>query len=123
MFNLIYYIRYIIKQMDNLLIILAAVLFIALLTLLLFLFKGFKGNKYVAEDGSVFQSEAGLKKYQNISTKLQALYDFDLSSSINQSGSFEKEFLACIRMNGFTDIKTLYSFRKQLNMLCDIMNE
>ena len=109
--------------MDITLIAISIFILIAILFLTLFLFKSITKKSYTAEDGSVFDSQSDLDLYQNLYEKTKLLFspDDDKGSS-QQILGFEKLFLSKLTKEGFSDLKTLLKYRKQLKSLSDLIN-
>ena len=109
--------------MDITLIIIAIFIFIAIVFLSLFLFKSINKKSYTSEDGSVFVSQSDLDSYNNLYNKTKPLFvtDFDKGSSLQILG-FEKVFISKLTGEGFSDLKTLVKYRKQIKSLSDLIN-
>ena len=109
--------------MDITLIALAIFIIVAIFFLTLALFKSINKKSYTAKDGSIFDSQSDLDEYQKLYDKTIPLF-----SSDNDKGSaqpilgFQKTFLMKITSEGFSDLKTLFKYRKQLKSLSDLIN-
>tara|TARA_B100000965_G_C19599160_1_gene761660 strand:- start:1128 stop:1460 length:333 start_codon:yes stop_codon:yes gene_type:complete len=109
--------------MDITLIAIIFFVLVAVVFLLLFLFKSTNKKTFVADDGSVFQSQLDLDIYKKLFEKTKPLF-----STLDDDGSnspilgFEKSFLIKLTSEGFRDLKTLVKFRKQLKSLSDLIN-
>ena len=109
--------------MDITLIAIAIFILIALVFLSLFLFKSINKKSFTAEDGSVFDTKSDLDLYQNLYDKTKPLFSPD-----NEKGSsqlilgFEKVFLSKLTSEGFSDLKTLVKYRKQIKSLSELIN-
>ena len=109
--------------MDITLIAIAIFILIAIVFLSLFLFNSFNKKSYAAEDGSVFDSQSDLDLYNNLYNKTKPLFipDNEKGSS-QQILGFEKNFLSILTSEGFSDLKTLLKYRKQIKSLSDLIN-
>ncbi len=109
--------------MDITLIGIGLFLLVALVFLSVFLLKSTKKKSFMAEDGSVFESQSDLDVYQSLydKTKLLFLDDEEKSSSKLILG-FQRSFLSKIKTDGFSDLKTLVKYRKQIKSLSDLIN-
>ena len=109
--------------MDITLIAIAIFIIVAIVFLILFLFKSINKKSYSAEDGSIFDSQADLDVYQNLYDKTKPLF-----SCQNEKGptqpilGFEKPFLTKLTTEGFPDLKTLVKYRKQFKSLSELIN-
>ena len=109
--------------MDITLIAIATLLIIAIVFLLLFLYKSINKKTFIADDGSVFNNQSELEDYQILYKKLKPLFDdFQENSSSKSILGFDKLFLMKLRTDGFQDLKTLVKFRDQLKTLSDLIN-
>ena len=109
--------------MDITLITIAIFILVAIVFLLLFLFKSINKKSFSAEDGSVFDSQYDLDVYNNLYIKTIPLFtNDDEKGSVPQILGFEKSFLYKLTTEGFTDLKTLVKFRKQIKTLSDLIN-
>ncbi len=109
--------------MDITLISIAFFILVAIVFLIVFLFRSTNKNSFKAEDGSVFVSQADLDKYQNLYEKTKPLFSGNIEegTSITILG-FEKSFLSKLLNDGFPDLKTLVKYRKQFKVLSDLIN-
>ena len=109
--------------MDIILIAIACFILIAIVFLSLFLFKSINKKSYTSEDGSVFDSQSDLDSYNNLYNITKALFipDNDKGSSQKILG-FEKVFISKLTAEGFSDLKTLFKYRKQIKSLSDLIN-
>ena len=109
--------------MDITLIAIAIFILVAIVFLSLFLFKSINKKSFTAKDGSVFDTQSDLERYQNLFDKTKPLFIPD-----NQKGSsqqilgFDRLFLSKLRTEGFPDLKTLLIYRKQIKLLSDLIN-
>ena len=109
--------------MDITLIALAFFILIAIVFLTLFLFKSINKKSFTAEDGSVFDNQSDLDLYMNLYHKTQPLFSpDDEKGSAKQVLGFENVFLFKLTKEGFSNLKTLYKYRKQLKSLSDLIN-
>ena len=109
--------------MDITLIAIAIFIFVAIVFLILFLFKSITKKSYTSEDGSFFDSQSDLDSYKNLYNKTKPLFipDNDKGSS-QQILGFEKVFISKLTTEGFSDLKTLVKYRKQIKSLSDLIN-
>ncbi len=104
--------------MDITLIALAIFIFVAILSLTLFLFKSINKKSFIAEDGSVFDNQSDLDVYQDLFDQTKPLFSSnDVKGSAQQILGFEKSFLSKLTNEGFPDLKTLVQYRKQFKSL------
>ena len=109
--------------MDITLIALAIFILIAIVFLSLFLFKNINKKTFVAEDGSVFDSQSDLELYQKLFNKTKPLFSPDNENASSQTIlGFEKLFLSRLTKEGFPDLKNLVKYRKQFKSLSDLIN-
>jgi len=109
--------------MDITLIAIIFFVLVAVVFLLLFLFKSTNKKTFVADDGSVFQSQLDLDIYKKLFEKTKPLFSkLDDDGSNSPIIGFEKSFLIKLTSEGFRDLKTLVKFRKQLKSLSDLIN-
>ena len=109
--------------MDITLIAIAIFILIAIVFLVLFLFKSINKKSFVAEDGSVFVTQTDLDLYQNLYEKTKPLFSpDDQNGSSQEIIGFDKLFLSKLTTDGFPDLKTLVKYRKQLKSLSDLIN-
>ncbi len=109
--------------MDITLIAIAFFILIAIVFLVIFLFKNINKKSFTAEDGSVFDSQSDLDLYQNLYDKTKPLFgSYDEKTTPQQILGFEKLFLYKLTTEGFSDLKTLVKYRKQFKLLSDLIN-
>ena len=109
--------------MDITLIAIAFFLLLAIVFLLIFLFKSFNKKSFRAEDGSLFENQSDLVIYQSLYEKTKALFSDDQENLTTQSLlGFDKIFLKKLNTSGFQDLKTLVKFRNQIKLLSDLIN-
>ena len=109
--------------MDLTLIVIASIILLALVTLLLLLFKGINKKSYIAEDGSVFENQSDLDLYMSLYEKTKPI--FSVNDDNDSSGSilgFEKIFLTKLTTEGFKDLPSLIKFRNQFKILSELIN-
>ena len=112
-----------IKLMDIKLIAIAFFILLSIGLLGLFLFKSINKKSFIANDGSVFNSQTDLDVYQNLYEKTKLIFSIDdEKGSSQQILGFEKSFLNKLTTEGFTDLKTVVNFRKQIKSLSDLIN-
>ena len=109
--------------MDITLIAIAIFLLVAIVFLVLFLFKSINKKSFIAKDGSVFDNQSDLDLYDNLFNKTRPIFssDDEISSSTQLLG-FEKTFLSKLTKEGFPDLKTLIKYRKQFKSLSELIN-
>ena len=108
--------------MDITLIVIAICIFVAIVFLSIFLFKSINKKAFVAEDGSVFDSQSDLDIYQNLYEKTKQLFSNDENDSVQLILGFQKSFLTRLTTQGFPDLKSLVKYRKQFKSLSDLIN-
>ena len=109
--------------MDITLIAIAIFILVAIGLLALYLFKSINNKSFIANDGSVFDNQTDLDIYQNLYEKTKPIFsNDDENGSSQQILGFEKSFLYKLTTEGFTDLKTLVKFRKQIKTLSDLIN-
>ena len=109
--------------MDITLIAIAILILISILFLVLFLFKSINKKSFIANDGSVFESQSDLNLYQNLFDKTKPLFSSDLEkASAQQLLGFEKSFVSKLSKEAFPDLKTLIKYRNQFKTLSDLIN-
>ena len=80
-------------------------------------------KSYIADDGSVFESQSDLELYQNLYEKTKPLFSrMDDNTSSQSILGFEQTFLNKLNKGGFEDLKTLVKFRLQFKLLSDLIN-
>tara|TARA_B100000214_G_C23585782_1_gene453959 strand:- start:101 stop:433 length:333 start_codon:yes stop_codon:yes gene_type:complete len=110
--------------MDITLIALAFLILIAIVFLLLFLFKSINKKSFIADDGSVFDNESDLDLYQNLYDRTKPIFSIaNENDSSQQILGFEKLFLSKLTKEGFPDLKTLVIYRKQFKRISDLIND
>ena len=104
-------------------IAIAGFLLIAIVFLILSLFKSINKKSFKAEDGSVFDTQEDLDIYEDLYEKTKPLFNVNNEdpSSFPVLG-FQKSFLTKIKNDGFTDLKTLIKYRKQFKELSNLIN-
>tara|TARA_Y100001968_G_scaffold133558_1_gene121813 strand:+ start:1335 stop:1670 length:336 start_codon:yes stop_codon:yes gene_type:complete len=109
--------------MDITFIAIAFFLLLAIVFLLLFLFKSINKKSFTAEDGSVFANQTDLDLYQTLYEKTKPLFfPVEQSNSSQLILGFEQIFLSKLTTDGFKDLKTLIKYRKQFKLLSDLIN-
>ena len=109
--------------MDIKLIAICSFLILAIVFLLLFLFKSINKKSFIADDGSVFSNKSDLDLYQALYDKTKSLFLLnDQQNSSDTILGFEYSFLVKLTDKGFKDLKTLVIYRKQIKLLSDLIN-
>ncbi len=109
--------------MDITLIAIAILIFVAIVFLILYLFRSIKKESFTSEDGSVFDTQTDLDLYQNLYNKTKPLFCIDEDKGSSQLVlGFQKPFLTKLTTDGFPDLKTLVKYRKQFKSLSDLIN-
>ena len=109
--------------MDITLIAIAVIIFVAIVFLALFLFKSINNKNFIAEDGSIFDSQSDLDVYQNLFEKTKPLFSNDDENDKSQQIlGFDKAFFFKLTTKGFPDLKSLVKYRKQFKLLSDLIN-
>jgi len=109
--------------LDIILISVAFFILLAIVFLLIFLFKNINKKSFIADDGSVFKNQSDLDLYQTLYEKTKPLFLLDEEKGSSQSIlGFDKSFLAKLTSEGFPDLKTMIKFRKQIQLLSDLIN-
>ncbi len=109
--------------MDITLIAIAVVILLAIVLLLLNVFKSINKKSFIAKDGSVFQNQTDLDLYQNLYEKTKPFFTLTDFNGSNQSLlGLEKSFLSKLTSDGFKDLKTLVEYRSQFKLLSDLIN-
>ena len=87
------------------------------------MFKSINKKSFIADDGSVFDNQSNLDLYQILYDKTKPLFSLEEDkSSSKQILGFDKLFLSKLTKEGFTDLKTLIKYRKELKSLSDLVN-
>ncbi len=109
--------------MDITFVLISLIIFLAIVLLLLFLFKSSNKKSFKADDGSLFESESDLNTYQALYEKTKPIFSdtYDKSSSQEILG-FQKSFLTKLTRDGFQDLKALVQYRKDIKLLSDLIN-
>ena len=109
--------------MDITLIAIAIFILVALVFLVLFLFKSINTKSFKAQDGSVFDNKGDLDLYEELLEKTKPLFIVNSEESTsNQLLGFQKSFITKLITDGFPDLKTLINYRKQFKALSDLIN-
>ncbi len=109
--------------MDITLVAIGVFILVAIVFLILYLFKSIKKKSFTAEDGSVFDTQSDLDLYQKLFDQTKPLFSSEDDKGASQLElGFQKPFLMKLTSEGFPDLKTLFKFRKQLKLLSDLMN-
>ena len=108
--------------MDIKLIALAFFILLGIVSLLLFLLKSINKKSFIAEDGSVFNSQNDLDVYQKLYEKTIPLFSIaEDNGSSQQILGFERSFVTKLTTEGFNDLKSLVKYRKQFNLLAELI--
>tara|TARA_B100001250_G_C19795108_1_gene788343 strand:+ start:1476 stop:1808 length:333 start_codon:yes stop_codon:yes gene_type:complete len=109
--------------MDITLIAITFFLLIAIVFLLIFLFKGINKKTFTADDGSVFENQSDLDVYLKLYDKTKCLFteEEDKTSSQKKLG-LDQTFMNRLIKEGINDLKTLVKYRKQFKILSDLIN-
>ncbi len=109
--------------MDITFIAIAIFILVAIAFLSLFLFKSINKKKFIAFDGSVFDTQNDLDLYQDLYEKTKPLFIFDEDKGSSQPIlGFQKSFLIKLTKEGFPDLKSLFKYRTQFKSLSDLIN-
>ena len=109
--------------MDITLIAIGIFIFVAIAFLILSLFKSVNKKTFTAKDGSTFDTQSDLDVYQNLYDKTIPLFMPDDEKSTAQSIlGFQKSFLTKLKSEGFSDLRSLVKYRKQIKSLSDLIN-
>ena len=109
--------------MDITLLAIAFFVLLAIVSILLFLFKSVNKKTFKADDGSVFKDQSDLDVYQKLYVNTKELFTLDDEKGSSQSiMGFEKSFLTNLTKQGFPDLKSLVKYRKQIQKLSDLIN-
>ena len=109
--------------MDITFIAIAFFILLAIVFLLIFLFKSINKKSYTAEDGSVFDNKSDYNVYQNLYEKTKPLFSVSKDNGSNKPIiGFEKSFLLKLTSDGFKDLKTIAKYRTEFKSLSDLIN-
>ena len=109
--------------MDITLISIAFFLLLAIVFLLLFLFRSINKKSFIADDGSVFDNQSDLELYQSLYERTKELFSvLDDKDANKEILGFDKLFLNKAINEGFKDLKTIVKYRTQLKSLSDLIN-
>ena len=109
--------------MDLTLISLLIFGFFSITFFLIFLFKNINKKSFVSDDGLVFDSKSEFDAYQILYEKTKSLFSIDNQNNPNITIlGFEKSFLTKLTKEGFSDLNTLFTYRKQIKSLSDLIN-
>ncbi len=110
--------------MDKTLIAIGFFLLLAIVFILLFLFKSISKSGFKASDGNIFASQADLDIYQNLLERTKPLFSSDpAKASSDLILGFDTSFLNKLKNGGFIDLKTLIKYRNQFQLLSDLINK
>ena len=109
--------------MDIKLIAIGLIVLLAIVFLIIFLFKSTNKKSFTADDGSIFSNQSDLDLYQKLYEKTKSLFLVDNQDISNTPIlGFDKSFLTKLNNEGFKDLKTLFKYRKQIKLLSDLIN-
>tara|TARA_Y100001968_G_C19034680_1_gene561518 strand:- start:250 stop:582 length:333 start_codon:yes stop_codon:yes gene_type:complete len=109
--------------MDITLIAIVIFILAAVVFLILFLFKSGAKKSFRADDGSIFESQSDLDKYQELLEKTKSLFSENIEDTpASQLLGFQNSFLTKLTKEGFTDLKTIVKYRKQFQSFSDLIN-
>ena len=101
----------------------AIFILVAIALIGLFLFKSINKKSFIANDGSVFDSQTDLDVYNKLFEKTKPFFsNDDEKGSSQQILGFEKSFLSKLTKEGFLDFKTIVKFLKQIKLLSYFIN-
>ena len=109
--------------MDIAFVAIAFFLLLAIVFLLLFLFRSVEKKEFLAKDGSSFKNQYDLELYERLYEETKPIFSDIGTNSTNQTLlGFDKSFLSKLRNDGFDDLKTIVNYRKQFQLLSDLIN-
>ncbi len=109
--------------MDITFLAIALFVLLAIVFLIIFLFKNINKKSFTAKDGSVFSTQTDLELYEKLYEKTKPLFLVDEQTSSGQPIlGFDNLFLSKLTSEGFPDLKTLIKFRNQIKLLSDLIN-
>ncbi len=108
--------------MDITFLAIAFFILLAILMLILLLFKSINIKRFNAEDGSIFDKQEDLEVYENLYNKTKPIFSVKEGQNGNSILGFETSFLIKLTDEGFQDLKTLIKYRKQFKILLDLIN-
>tara|TARA_Y100001968_G_scaffold309473_1_gene329279 strand:- start:819 stop:1151 length:333 start_codon:yes stop_codon:yes gene_type:complete len=109
--------------MDITLIAILSFILLAIVLVLLFLFKSINKKSFKAKDGSILPSQFDLDKYNSLYKKTSPFFNVEDEKGSNEKLlGFDRSFLIRLTKDGFQDLKTLIKYRKQLKSLSDLIN-
>ena len=109
--------------MDITLIAIVVFIIVAIVFLVLALFKSINKRTYAAKDGSIFDNQSDLDLYENLYDKTIPLFNpFDEKGSTQSILGFQKTFITKLTKEGFSDLKSLVKHRNQFKLLSDLIN-
>ncbi len=99
----------------SILILLCFIVFLLLINL--------RKARFVATDGTTFESQSDLAIYQDLFLKTKPLFSSEEGSSSDQTIlGYDKIFLTNLKTDGFKDLKTLIKYRNQFKSLSSLIN-
>ncbi len=110
--------------MDKTLLTILFFLLLSIVFIVVFLVTGIKKSNFVASDGTIFQNQSDLDVYQKLLEKTKILFTYDQENLKNQLIlGFDTSFFNKIRTEGFKDLKTIVKYRKQFEILSELINK
>ncbi len=73
-----------------------------------------------ASDGTKFRTEEARNSYEALLQKLKPIYEED-ELKVNKDFGFKEGFLGLLKSNGFSDLKTLLTFRDDIQKLVELL--
>ena len=109
--------------MDIAFVAIAFFILLAIVFLLVYLFRSVEKKSFLAKDGSSFKNQYDLELYERLYEKTKPLFsDIETNPSNQSLLGFDKSFLNKLRNDGFDDLKTIVNNRKQFQLLSDLIN-
>ena len=109
--------------MDITLISISVFILVAIVFLVIYLFKSINKKAFRAEDGTLFESQSDLDVYMNLYEKTKPFFSDNVDDTpSNTVLGFQKSFLDKLLSGGFPDLKTLVRYRAQFKALSDLIN-
>ena len=109
--------------MDIKLIAIGIFILVSIGILIFSLFKSVNKISYTSKDGTTFDNKFDLEVYEKIYDKLIPLFmEEDEKATAQPILGFNKSFLTKLKSDGFSDLKSLVKYRKQIKSLSDLIN-
>ena len=81
-------------------------------------------NSYEASDGSILRTNEELLRYELILNKLNIIFNQDQKDNKDfQEIGLDFNFVDVLKNKGFSEPKILIKYRKELNIISDILNQ